>query len=390
MAHAVTDMIEGPRPVRPSEYPSLLKLVNDLLLDPSDTRGLEEMYPAHMGPSNLANLWVMVEDKRVVSHVGVSKCALSILDVRVPVVLMGSVATDRKYRGLGLASRMLDHVRRRHDREGFDLYMISGDRDLYRRMGAARAGCLIRYVLKPAALAPFAHPDVSVRPAAPGDMRTVATLHRRERLRVVRSPEDFRRVFRTGWAGLTPVRIFVAEAAGAVTAYFVMGVTRKLGGPPAGGRLAVTEAAGSRPDLLAALHDACKKWNKRRVELSVSPTDRDMLALLSGRHLSELRVPVYNSTALINFPRLVHRLRPLLAARAGPPARGIVGTEHLGRMELRLGGRRLACAPERMVRLLFGEPHRDRPPGLHAGGTLGRVVRAAFPVPLANPGINYV
>ncbi|MEK7767356.1 MAG: hypothetical protein AAB368_14090, partial [bacterium] len=74
-------MIEGPRPVRPSEYPSLLKLVNDLLLDPSDTRGLEEMYPAHMGPSNLANLWVMVEDKRVVSHVGVSKCALSILDV---------------------------------------------------------------------------------------------------------------------------------------------------------------------------------------------------------------------------------------------------------------------------------------------------------------------
>jgi GNAT superfamily N-acetyltransferase len=383
-------MITGPRPVKPSEHESLLKLINSTLLGPGDTRGMEELYPGHLGRSNLPNLWVMVEDGRVVSHVGVSKCALSISGVRLPVVLMGSVCTAKQYRGLGLASRMLDHVRRRHDRQGFDLYMISGDRDLYRRLGAARAGRLLHYVLSRAALKPFGHPDVTVRPARAEDMKAIADLYRRERVHVIRSVDDFRRVFRTGWAGLTPARFYVAETEGNVTAYFVAGVTSKMGGPPRSGRLTVIEAAGSRTDLMAALHAACSNWNKRRIELSVSPTDRDTLALLSGRHLAEIPVPVYDCTAIINLARLIQRLRPLLAARAGPAGRRLTGVEREGKMELRLGSRTLILSPDAMVRLLFGEPQRDRPPGIRTEGAFGRVIRRAVPLPLVNPGINYV
>ncbi len=38
-------MIQGPRPVKPSEYPSLIKLINSTLLGRGDTRGMEELYP---------------------------------------------------------------------------------------------------------------------------------------------------------------------------------------------------------------------------------------------------------------------------------------------------------------------------------------------------------
>ena len=383
-------MIESPRPARPSEYQSLLRLINSTLFAGSDTRGLEEIYPGHLARSNLANLWVMVENGAVVSHVGVAKGALSIRGVRLPVVYMGSVCTAPKYRGLGLASRMIDHIRRRHDGEGFDLYLISGDRDLYRRIGGARAGRAIRYVLPRAALKPFGHPDVVVRPAEPEDLKVMAALYHREPDRMVRPPGIFRLIYRTGWAAFRPARFYVAEVDGEVTAYFVAGVTGKLAGPPRSHRLSVIEAAGSRTDLMAALHAACGKWNKRRIELCVSWADRDTLALLSGRQLAEVRAPVYDCTAIINVARLVQRLRPLLVARAGRVARRLIGLERQGRMELRLGANRLALKPEAMARLIFGEPERDRPLGLHPHGALGRVVRAAFPVPLADPGISYM
>lgn len=382
-------MIEGPRPARPSEYPSLLRLINSCLFMGKKKYNMEEVYPGHLSMSNLANLWVMVEDGKVVSHVGVSKCLVYVHGVRIPVVLVGSVATDPAYRKLGLASRMLEHVKRRHDRQGYDLYMISGDRGLYHRIGAAKAGRMFHYLISGSALRPFGHPDVVARPAVPSDLKEIASLYRREKLHVVRNPGIYRRVFRSGWAAFTPAKFYVAEAEGEITAYFVATVTGRLG-RPLPGRLSVIEAGGSRTDLLAGLDDACRKWGKRRVELSVSASDRDTLAILSGRHLGENPVEVYDCTAIINFPRLVARLRPLLVARAGAPARAVQGIERQGKMELHLGPHKVALPPEAMVRLIFGEPLRDRPAGVHADGTLGGLLRKALPVPLANPGINYM
>jgi hypothetical protein len=43
-----------------------------------------------------------------------------------------------------------------------------------------------------------------------------------------------------------------------------------------------------------------------------------------------------------------------------------------------------------MTRLLFGEPAKDRPAGIRVDGSLDRVLRKVLPLPLANPGINYV
>jgi predicted N-acetyltransferase YhbS len=383
-------MVEGPRPVRPSEYESLLKLVNRTFIRAPGARGMESLFPWHLGRDNAKNLWVMVENGRVVSHLGTNKRSLAVLGVRIPVVLMSSICTDPDYRGQGLASRLIATVRHRHEREGFDLYFISGDRDLYRRIGAAPVGRQLRYVLAPRALKVFAHPEVSVRPAEGTDLQAIASLHAREPVRIVRPFKDFRTVFRAGWAGLSPGRFYVVEADRKITAYFVAGVTRKHGGPPKEGRLTVVEMAGSRTDLLAALYAACGLWRKRRVELSVSPHDRDAMALLAGRHLDERRVPVYDSIAILNLERLLQRLRPLLLKRAGAAARGLEGEEALRKVALRRGRQRLECSRDTMARLLFGEPHRDRPPGLRVEGLLGRAIRSAFPLPLANPGISYV
>jgi len=382
-------MIEGPRQVRPSEYPGLLRLVNHAFMGATWKRGMESLFPWHLGPENRRNLWVLVEDGRVVSHVGVTKRAVSIHGIRVPIGLMSAVVTDPLYRGKGLATRLIDFLKVRHDREGLDLYYISGNRDLYRRIGAVPVGRHLHFTLSPAALHLFAYPEVTVRAAHAGDLKPIAQMYAREPVRVLRPDADFRRVFRAGWAGISPARFYVAEAAGRVTAYFVAGVNRKEGGPHAG-RLNVIEAGGSRTDLLAALHAACRTWNKRRIELSVAPFDRDSLAVLSGRHLGEKRVPVYDSIAIVNLERLVRRLKPLLVKRAGPAARRLTGGEHNLRLFLSQGRTTLECGRDTMAQLLFGEPHRDRPAGVRADGALGTILKTALPLPLPNPGISYV
>ncbi len=382
-------MIEGPRPVKPSEYGSLLKLVNRTFIGDRG-RGMESLYPWHLGKDNRKNLWVMAEDGQVVSHVGVNKRAVSLYGARVPIVLVSSVCTDPAYRGQGLASKLMDHLTRIHDRQGFDLYLISGNRDLYRRLGAAPVGRKLHFVLDPKVLSLFSHREVAVRPAEPGDLKHVAALYAREPVRIVRPNDDFRRVFRAGWAGLSPARFYVAEVEDRITAYFVLGVTRKAGGPPTDSRLLILEHAGSRTDLLAALYAACRNWSKRRVELNVSPHDRESLSLLTGRHLGERAVPVYDSMAIINLDRLVKRLRPLLVKRAGPAARKLDGDEKNLRMSLDLGSQNIECTRDVMVKLLFGEAHRDRPAGIRAEGLLDRVLRTALPVPMASPGISYV
>lgn len=383
-------MIEGPRPVRPGEYDSLLKLVNRTFIGGSGGRGMESLYPWHLGKDNRQNLWVMVEDGRVVSHVGVNKRAVSMLGTRIPIVLISSVCTDPEYRGQGLATKLMDHLVRIHDRQGFDLYFISGNRDLYRRLGAAPVGRKLHFTLNPRTLSLFSHREVAVRPASQGDLKTIAALYGREPIRIIRPSTDFRTVFRAGWAGLSPARFYVAEAGDRITAYFVAGVSRKAGGPPTDSKLLILEHAGSRTDLLAALHTACKTWNKHRVELTISAHDRESLSLLTGRHLGEHRVPVYDSMAIINLDRLVKRLRPLLAKRAGPAARRLDGDEKNLRMSLDLGSQRAECTRDVMVKLLFGEPQRDRPVGFRASGQLDRVLRSALPLPMTSPGISYV
>ncbi len=382
-------MLEGPRPVRPSEFPGLLRLVNRAFIGNTKGKGMELLYPWHLGRENRHNLWVLVEDGRVVSHVGVTKRTIAIRGVRIPAGLMSAVVTDPEYRGKGLATRLIDFLRARHDREGLDLYLISGNRDLYRRIGAAPVGCRLHFTLAPTSLKLFAHPEVSVRPARPGDLKTIARLYAEEPVRIARPDVDFRRVYHAGWAALSAARFYVAETESRVTAYFVAGVSRKAGGP-VDGRLNVIEAGGSRTDLLAALHAACGLWHKRRVELSVSAHDRASLALLTGRHLGERRVPVYDSVAIVNLERLVRRLKPLLVRAAGPAARRLAGGEHNLRPFLEAGRDRLETSRETMAHLIFGEPHRDRPAGLHPTGSLGTILRKAFPLPLANPGISYV
>lgn len=382
-------MIEGPRQVRPSEYQGLLRLVNHAFMGATWKRGMESLFPWHLGSENRRNLWVLVEDGQVVSHVGVTKRSISIHGVRIPIGLMSAVVTDPRYRGKGLATRLIDFLRIRHDREGIDLYYISGNRDLYRRIGASPVGRHLHFTLAPAALKLFAHPDVTVRAAHGGDLKFIARMHAEEPVRILRPDADFRRVFRAGWAGVSPARFYVAEASGKVTAYFVAGVNRKEGGPHSG-KLNVIEAGGSWTDLLAALHTACREWDKRRIELSVEPHDREGLALLSGRHLGERRVPVYDSIAILNLERLAKRLKPLLIKRAGPSARKLVGGEHNLRLFLSHGRTRLEAGRDTMAQLLFGEPHRDRPTGVRANGALGTILRTALPLPLPNPGISYV
>ncbi|MCY0909487.1 MAG: GNAT family N-acetyltransferase [Sulfobacillus thermotolerans] len=102
--------------------------------------GMPREFPHLFDPRNAANLFFVEDRGRPVSMVGVLKQIGMVPGAAVPVASIGSVATVPEYRGLHLASRILQVVFDTMRDEQQALCLISGDRDLYLRQGAIAVG----------------------------------------------------------------------------------------------------------------------------------------------------------------------------------------------------------------------------------------------------------
>ena len=70
--------MEGPRPVRPDEFDSLMELINTVF---SSHQGrMRDAFPLLFNCRNWENLFVFVDNSRVVSHVGLRLDEIIILN----------------------------------------------------------------------------------------------------------------------------------------------------------------------------------------------------------------------------------------------------------------------------------------------------------------------
>ena len=130
--------MEGPRPVRPEEFSSLMEMINDIFT--SERRMMREAFPLFFHPDNLQNLFVYVDGDRVVSHVGVLIRDMIVNGCRLTTASVGSVGTVPEYRGRGFAGACLDAAEEKAVSDGVSVTLISGRRSLYRRFGGVQVG----------------------------------------------------------------------------------------------------------------------------------------------------------------------------------------------------------------------------------------------------------
>ncbi|HIE52027.1 MAG TPA: GNAT family N-acetyltransferase [Armatimonadetes bacterium] len=389
-----TSTTDEPRALRAEEMDELLALVNRIFR--AGEGRMQECFPTLFCPENRRHLRVLQVEGKIVSHIGAVARDLVIHGCRVGVGCVGAVCTHEDYRQRGYATTLLEDVIATLRAEGVDVLFISGRRGLYRRHGAASVGRVEVFTLTPAE-APLSTAQAAGALLKPDQWPELARLYRQEPVRFHRPREDWEKFGAQG-----PVhpylrrerRFYSVTEGGRLRAYFVLMVSKGEGQR----RAEVSEYAGCRHALLAAVPPLLAELSLAELHWRVPAHDEELCGLLWAQGRQSVPQPTAGTVSVIHFPRLMARLGPLFAERAGEQvATRLIAEEREGTWRLALDGEeiRLTHWPD-LARLVFGPAPGEEevllslPACEGEKSKLSQVLRTIFPLPRPEYGLNYV
>ncbi len=377
--------LDGPRPIRREELAASGRLAG--LCFP-DAAGVMEEIRTYTPPRR-GGIQVICHRGVPVSQIGVYHSRVSVYGSPLRIASIGGVCTHPDYRGLGLATRLLDYCTRKLTAEGARLMLISGMRGLYTRAGCVTAQKFEYIVLKPGQLRPGVD-DLSLRPATEADAPLCDRLYQTEPVHFARRVEEFAAHFRRP-EEFTKAEDWIIEATGRPVAYLFTGLPWEYGGESGADAREVIEYAGSRVALVGALTEVMARLNLRELRLAVPWQDVDLLHLLHERGVTGDHIPLVGHTMrIVNFPGLMRDLRPYVRARlTRSQRRGLRFQQEGDRYAIVRGEERLELDGATMTRLVMGVPAEVAHEAPVASGALGEITSALFPLPSFLPGLNY-
>lgn len=363
-------MIEGPRATRPEELEEVGRLVNLVFRgSESASPSMREYYPLLLGPANLENMRIVLEDGRAVCHLGIREGEIWVHGLSIKVGSIGSVATHPDHRRKGYATMLLHDAFDRIRQRGGDLVIISGTHNIYRHQECHPTGRYLRAAVKRGQTQARFATEINVRPAGEGDLTALTACYWREPVRFYRPAEDFGAFLAA--AGTTNVRVDTISCKGEMIGYLAYWIQEEKSGIR---KAIVKEYAGCRAAMPAAATVILEKEKLDGMEFTVPAHDLGMKMALGLTGKSE---PLHGHTfKVLDFPRMMEGLTPHLRACLGKAFHFDFGGEvfrfRSGETRFEVGGQ------SELLAFLFGEM--ERPPAW----------REVFPVPLPAPGFNYV
>jgi predicted N-acetyltransferase YhbS len=387
-------MSDGPRALRDDEWPQLDALVS-AVFRPS----MFQNYPQLFDRANRANLRVVAEDGKVVTHVGMTQRAASLQGCRIDVACIGAVATYDAYRGRGFASAAFQDCCDKAAADGVDVMLISGGRGLYTRVGCRQVGRDYDVALERETAGVLSADGCDLVACGPDDVPALRAIHAQEGVRFIRPRDDWRWFFASRVAMNTPADLWGVRRGGALQAYLLVHqpdkIRRRAPGDPTTAR--IVEYAGDRTAVAAGMRLLLETYPVDRATIHAGGHDAVLRAVLESNGLSGTPAGASGTLRVINFPQLMERCRPLLAARAGSEVAAALRFEAHERPGSALGGFtiRLGAATLRLPDLaglaqyLFGS---TKPLDVEPTGDAGltALMQEVLPLPTLWYGINYV
>lgn len=337
---------------------------------------------------------------KVVSAVGIAHHRVYLPDSRLRVGSIGGVSTQPDYRGLGLASLLMQHCTRKLYDQGARLMLISGERGLYTRTGNVNAMHLKNFTVQAdSRLSALLPGRVTIRPLTASDAALCARIYQTEPVHYIRRVSDYTDSFDPGKAWLIEVDHQPA-------AYLLLRLHWDYWDAPERGILDISEYAGSRVALVAGLHTMLasgvapiEPHRLHTLRLDVPWQDGSLLHLLENAGIPGTSIALPDHTMrLINFPALRSDLAAYITARlptalgrglrfeqSGPLLADPSGAEE-GRCAIAWHSLRLELTTAEMTRLVMGSP---APEEFSAPPPLDEMIQALFPLPSFLPGINF-
>lgn len=351
-----------------------------------------------------------------VSQIGIYHSQVNLYGSPLRIASIGGVCTHPDYRGLGLATRLLDYCTHKLVAEGARLMLISGTRNLY-----ARAGCVaaqdFEYVQLTAgqlstfpqgALEPGQPPHyggasphycgatlgkVGIRPATAADASLCARIYQAEPVHFVRRIEEFAKHF-SHLEEYPRAEDWVVEILEQPVAFLFLGVPWEYWHAPETGVREVVEYAGSRIALARGLAQVMAQSKLAQLRLLVPRQDKDLLQLLAALGATGDATSLTGHTmSIVNFPGLMSDLRPYVKARlTQEQRRGLRFMQHGERCAIVRGQERLELDTTAITPLVMGPQYS---PAVAAalpttvGRPLAEITSALFPLPSFLPGLNF-
>lgn len=368
--------MEGPRAAAASDMDSLSRLV-DIVFTGEETGSMFAMFPQFLCEANRENLLIFSDDGQVVSHVGMAERWACIGGCTIGTGCIGAVATYDKYRGQGLATRLLDAACAKASADGMDIMMISGGRGLYKRAGAAEVGLDVPACATGPIARRLVQTACSVERFTEDGLGDCIRAYGRREARFIRPLEDWRLFLKSGYCRCRKAALYVVRYGGVFAGYAV------AAHHPDTNHLEICEMAGDPIAMAGALWPLMERHGANYVELYLQRDDTALRTRLERAGASFGPVHNIGTLLLLDFGRLMQRLTPYFETRIGRGEAGRLRFEQDGESYV------FAHAEDRCevegkaeaARLVFGHP--DNEP---LDGMLGRV----FPVPTLAYGLNYV
>ncbi|MCD6465170.1 GNAT family N-acetyltransferase [Candidatus Bathyarchaeota archaeon] len=380
-------MLEGPRAAKPEELIDVVNLVNSVFkIKPGSPSILMDLFPQLFNMDNLENLRVITYDGKLVSHVGIWEGELLIYGCWFKVGMIGSVCTHSNYRNRGYASALVRDAFSKMKRDGIDLVLVSGFRNLYRRVGCVEAGKVYTYNI-PRGKLDLNLDDISIIHYSEDLLKDLIEIYHRESVRYRRSLEEFRILLRRGLQ-YEDLKIYTAINKGRPLAYIAIESFLNKNTPT------IIEYAGPRSIILYLIEKLFKTLNINALKLTVPSHDLEMLYLLEKQNLEKISSEAPASMAIINPQSFLEKIQPYLEEKIGEKeSRRFIHDLVHEKIRLYLNGEETSFLDSRALTLLFfGAPDKLRAPPQPEVKIKPHAESLSHALPLPTPvyGLNYI
>ncbi|MBI2950924.1 GNAT family N-acetyltransferase [bacterium] len=229
----------------------------DALLSAVFRPGLVEQYPHLYSPENTGNMRVVVQDGKVVSHIGTIRRYASLLGCTVRVASLGGVSTYPECRGKGYATALFEDWMRVCREDGVDFMLVSGYRKMYHRHGCRYVGKDFNFDVARADAGRLDDAGVEVREAGLEDAEAIAEVYRREPVRWLRPPADYRNAL-TSYVMNRPAQFLTLYEQGALRGYVIVQMLREQDRER---KVQLLEFAGDRRSVAGALGEVVRRYD---------------------------------------------------------------------------------------------------------------------------------
>jgi len=382
--------MEEPRGTRKEEFNQVMKLINYVFRKSSNRpSNMERWFPLLFNDDNLENMRIMCEDDRPVSHLGISEKEIIIYGCKTKIGSIGAVCTHPEYRKRGFASLLLEDSIKKMDKDGIDIVLVSGKRNLYERAGCVEAGRVHKFRISGNDLKRFNTQKVKVFPYQEKNLKNIVEVYQKEAVRFFRSLEDFKRILTAGAA--------MDKEAGILTIYkdkeFLGYLAIQTPGEKEGEeRISqIIEYSGTRGAIIDAVRCVFERYNLQELTFNVPFHDSEFIYLLNQKNLASLVGSIPGVIKIINFSCLMDRLRPYIEERLDRKKIDSIRFRQEGdRFSISANGEQFSSDVRRLTQVVLGRYDKKEREMMPKEGEIGKVLTDIFPLPFIWPGLNYV